>query len=161
MKLDHDSSLDQDARDLHKALSELVRVYQFRDRTRICYYDVSVTQCYALAQLVTAGPTNLNHLAGALFLDKSTASRVVDSLVRKGYTRRRPDPDDSRAVKLLATAKGRRLHRQIESDLEEEMRLMLTDYDHDVRQATSSLIARLARAAKQRFSSKNSPETPA
>jgi hypothetical protein len=37
-----------DAETFHAALSELVRVYQFRDRDRICCHDVSVTQCYAL-----------------------------------------------------------------------------------------------------------------
>ena len=40
--------LTQDSEDLYEALNQLVRVYQFRDRDRICCYDVSVTQCYAI-----------------------------------------------------------------------------------------------------------------
>ena len=70
---------------LYAALSDLVRVYQFRDRDRICCYDISVTQCYALEALAHAGPRTLNELAAELYLDKSTASRVVTTLERKGY----------------------------------------------------------------------------
>jgi hypothetical protein len=70
---------------IHEALTQLVRVYQFRDRDRICRYDVSVTQCYAVEALVKQGPLRLQALAEQMFLDKSTASRVVDTLERKGY----------------------------------------------------------------------------
>jgi len=146
-----DRGLGDDAWDLHGALSELVRVYQFRDRKRICYYDISVTQCYALASLVAAGPMNMNQLASDLYLDKSTSSRVVDALVRKGYASRSVDPADGRAVRLEATDAGRTLHGRIEHDLVEEMKLLIADLDHDVRQATARLIARLARTASERF----------
>ena len=56
---------------------------QFRDRDRICCHDISVTQCYALETLVQQGPVRLSGLAERLFLDKSTTSRVVSTLVRK------------------------------------------------------------------------------
>lgn len=143
--------LDADAWDLHQAMSELVRVYQFRDRTRICYYDLSVTQCYAVSALVANGPMPLNGLADILYLDKSTTSRVVDSLERKGYVVRSADPQDGRALRLTATRKGHSIHARIESDLVEEMKKLLEAIDSDVRQATIRLVARLARTAKKRF----------
>jgi len=147
-----DDALERDARELHEALSELVRVYQFRDRTRICCRDISVTQCHALDALVTAGESTLGRLAGALYLDTSTASRVVDSLVRKGYCRRERDPDDGRAVRLVATPAGRALRETIERDLIDAEKSLIADIDPDVRQATARLVARLARAARERFS---------
>ncbi len=88
-------------------------IYQFRDRDRICCYDVSVTQCYALEALVRRGGMTLNDLAAHLYLDKSTASRVVDALERKGYVDRPPHPDDRRALLLEATAAGRALDGKI------------------------------------------------
>ena len=78
-----DAELSRDAARLYDALSDLIRVYQFRDRDRICCHDLSVTQCYALEALVRRGPLTMNELAARLFLDKSTASRVVDALERK------------------------------------------------------------------------------
>src|SRR5947208_16550647 len=104
---------NEEATRLYAALSDLVRVYQFRDRDRICCHDISVTQCYALEALVAGGPQTLNQLAGTLLLDKSTASRVLDALVAKGYATRKPHPEDGRAVLLAATAQGRRLYERI------------------------------------------------
>jgi DNA-binding MarR family transcriptional regulator len=149
-----DSELAKDARDLHKAVSELVRVYQFRDRKCIYYYDVSVTQCYTLGALLKLGPVTLNQLAAELYLDKSTASRVADSLEKKGYIHRSPDPDDARAIRLEATKEGRDLHSRIVQDLVDETKTLIQDLGPDVRQATARVVARLAEAASVRFSGK-------
>src|ERR1041384_3804233 len=102
---------------LYAALSDLVRVYQFRDRDRICCHDVSVTQCYALEALIRRGPITLSELAAELYLDKSTASRVVGALERKRYVARSPHPTDGRAVLLRPTAAGDRLYAMIRKDL--------------------------------------------
>jgi DNA-binding MarR family transcriptional regulator len=146
------AELENDAWDLHEALSELVRVYQFRDRERICCHDVSVTQCYAMNALIRGGAMTLNSLAQELFLDKSTASRVVDSLEKKSYVIRAADPKDSRALRIKITSPGRKLHARIEEDLVDGMKTLLEDIDPDVRQATTRLVARLAKAATARFS---------
>lgn len=145
-----DPALEVDARGLYAALSELVRVYQFRDRDRICCHDVSVTQCYALEALVRRGPSGLNDLAAELFLDKSTASRVVATLERKGYVSRASHPEDGRAVVLDVTSAGRRLHDRIHEDLLEETKQLLADFEPEVRRATPQLLLRLARAAARR-----------
>lgn len=143
--------LEQDAIAMQESLAELVRVYQFRDRQRVCYYDVSVTQCYAISFLVAGGPTTLNKLAGALYLDKSTASRTVDSLVRLGYVCKTIDSEDARALSLEVSAKGRRLHRQIEQDLVDQMKRLMADFEPEVRQESARLLARLAEAARMKF----------
>ena len=46
-----DPRLERDANELHAALGELLRVYHFRDRERICRHDVSVSQGHALEVL--------------------------------------------------------------------------------------------------------------
>ena len=94
---------------------------------------------------------SLNQVAGELFLNKSTASRAVEVLVQKGYVKRHTDPDDARAVKIDVTKRGRNLHKQLELESLNEMKIMISDFDPDVRQATTRLVARLAKAAKSRF----------
>src|SRR5687767_7135081 len=142
--------LDADAVDLHTALSELVRVYQFRDRDRICCHDISVTQCYALEALIRRGPSGLNEVAAELYLDKSTASRVVATLERKKYVSREPHPEDGRAVVLTASPAGRRLYERIRTDLVAETRQLLEDFEPEVRKGAARLILQLARAAAER-----------
>ena len=146
-------TLDRDAAALQAAVSELVRVYQFRDRDRICCHDISVTQCHALEMLVEHGPMRMNALADRLFLDKSTTSRVVGTLVKKGYAEQRSDEVDGRATAVHASTRGRRLYRRITDVLVEQQKQLLQDLDPDVREAVLTVIGRLARAANSRFRS--------
>ena len=147
------AGLDRDAVALQSAIADLVRVYQFRDRDCICCHDVSVTQCYALETLVEHGPMRLSALAGRLFLDKSTTSRVVSTLVRKGYVEQRADAKDGRATTLSATRQGRRLCARITDDLVEQQRQLLQDLDPGVRAGVVQVLRRLAQAADARFRS--------
>lgn len=140
-----------DAKALHEALSDLVRVYQFRDRDRICCYDISVTQCYALEALAGADGMTLGQLAAQLYLDKSTASRVVDALVAKGYAERRPHPQDGRALQLVISAQGRHLYERIDADLLGEVEAVVAGFPPDVRGALHEMLGRLTRAAAARM----------
>ncbi|HEU0306214.1 MAG TPA: MarR family transcriptional regulator [Lysobacter sp.] len=145
------AALQQDAEALHAAVSDLVRIYQFRDRDTICCYDVSVTQCYALEVLVERGASRSQALADALRLDKSTTTRVVDALVRKGYVERLPDPDDARAVSLRVTREGRKLYEKINGELIAQQIELLRDLDPEARAGATEILRRLARAAQARF----------
>jgi MarR family transcriptional regulator, 2-MHQ and catechol-resistance regulon repressor len=146
-----DSGVSDDAHELHHALSDLLRAVQFRDRDRICCHDISVTQCYALEVLAGRGEMRSNELAAALYLDKSTTSRVVDGLVRKGYAERRPDPEDGRAVQVRATDEGLALYERIEADLLGDVEALIGDLAPEVRRAAVRLVRRLAEAGACRI----------
>ena len=142
--------LTQDSEDLYEALNQLVRVYQFRDRDRICCYDVSVTQCYAIETLVKRGRLRLQALAEEMFLDKSTASRVVDTLERKGYVSRVEDSEDRRAVQVEVTETGHDLYLKIRADLIAEERAMIEQLSPEARQGALSLLKQITRATEIR-----------
>ena len=148
-----EAALDRDAAALQAAVADLVRVYQFRDRDRICCHDISVTQCYALETLVEHGPLRLSTLAERLFLDKSTTSRVVGTLVKKGYVEQGGDPQDGRAITLSASRKGRSLCTRITDDLVDQQKQLLQDLDPEVRTGVVQVLRRLAQAADARFRS--------
>lgn len=147
------ADLQRDAQALQAAVADLVRVYQFRDRDRICCHDISVTQCHTLEMLVEHGRMRLNDLTERLFLDKSTTSRVVRTLVKKGYVAQHADPSDGRATALSATRAGRRLCARITDDLVEQQKELLADLDPEVRAGVVDVIRRVARAADSRFRS--------
>jgi MarR family 2-MHQ and catechol resistance regulon transcriptional repressor len=156
-----DQQLDRDAVRVYEALSDLVRVYQFRDRDKICCHDISVTQCYALEALARLGPRTLNELAAELYLDKSTASRVVATLARKGYVTRQAHPQDRRAILVDLTTSGQRLLTKIQRNLVEETRQLLSDFEPAVRNAAPVLLDRLARAAERRLAGTSGPPASA
>lgn len=151
LSAESDARLNEDALALHAALSHLVRVYQFRDRDQICCFDISVTQCYALEALVEQGPMRSKALSDVLKLDKSTTTRVVDALVRKGYVARLPDTEDARAVSLKVTTSGRRLYERINGALIAQQAELLKGLEPNVRAAATDVIRRLAKAAEARF----------
>ena len=135
----------EDARQLASALGELLRVVQFRDRDRACCYDVSASQCYALKGVVEMGPLTVNELAALLFCDKSTASRLANSLVDKGYLARERDGEDGRVVRLVATGAGVGLCAAIEAGEAREYAELLADFEPAVRSEINRLVARLGR----------------
>jgi DNA-binding MarR family transcriptional regulator len=147
------ADLQSDAQALQSAVADLVRVYQFRDRDRICCHDISVTQCHALEMLAEHGPMRLGDLTDRLFLDKSTTSRVVHTLVNKGYVEQHADPRDRRATALSATSAGRDLCARITDDLVGQQKGLLADLDPELRAGVVDVIRRLARAADSRFRS--------
>lgn len=135
---------------LHRALSDLIRAIQFRDRDQICCHDLSVTQCYALEAILRREGLSLNDLAAELFLDKSTASRIVDGLEEKGLARREPDPDDGRALRIVATDEGRETHERIEAELVGDVERMLEGLGARERESAARTVERLAAVTAER-----------
>jgi len=135
-------SLERHAVNLNAALSDLIRAAQVRDRDCICCHDISVTQCNALEALQEA-PMTLGGLTAALLLDKSTTSRVVDALVRKGYVERTAHPEDRRALQIRSTSKGTKLYQLIERSLQEQSMLLLAEFSPEAREAAIKIISQV------------------
>ncbi|HZT91370.1 MAG TPA: MarR family transcriptional regulator [Gaiellaceae bacterium] len=69
---------------------------------------MTATQRLALIEVAAAGPLRLRNLASRMDTTPATASRAVDGLEALGLVRRAADPLDGRAIRIEATAKGRR-----------------------------------------------------
>ena len=71
--------------------------------------DVTLAQYRALVELAARGPMRSAELALALHVDRSTATRMCDRLLRKQLVSRRRVSEDRRAVRISLTATGREL----------------------------------------------------
>lgn len=78
-----------------------------------CGQPVSVSEAHALMELDQGGPLQQKELAACLQLDKSTVSRLVDKLQRRGWLDRVGDLEDGRAVRLSLTVAGRQAAQQM------------------------------------------------
>src|SRR5215475_2953438 len=92
--------LPTQAKQLHQALTHLVKKYQFRDRNDICCYGISVSQCHTLEVLGEHGTQTMQSLAQYLHLAVSTVTRVVDQLVDKALVERRTGATDRRICEV-------------------------------------------------------------
>lgn len=68
--------------------------------------DVTLTQYRVLIELASRGPERLATLAEALGVDRSTATRMCDRLVRKRLVHRRRTAEDRRGVRISLTPAG-------------------------------------------------------
>jgi DNA-binding MarR family transcriptional regulator len=71
--------------------------------------DVTLAQYRTLVVLASRGPQNAASLAATLGVTASTATRMCDRLIRKGFIRRRAARQDRREVRLALTDAGRRI----------------------------------------------------
>ncbi len=71
--------------------------------------DVTLAQYRVLIELASRGPQRVADLATALTVDRSTATRMCDRLVRKRLVARRRATDDRRAVRISLTSSGAQL----------------------------------------------------
>ena len=72
--------------------------------------ELTTPQAIALRAVAREGPWRMGALAEALGVTVATASRTVDALAARKFVRREPDPADARAVRVVATATGKREH---------------------------------------------------
>lgn len=68
--------------------------------------DVTLAQYRVLVELASRGPQRLSDLATALGVDRSTATRMCERLVRKHLIQRRRVAADRRSVRVHLTATG-------------------------------------------------------
>lgn len=69
-------------------------------------YNLSNPEFGAIEILDSAKQISCNNLAEKLSLSVSRISRIADSLVKKGYIRRRDNPENRRIVLISLTKKG-------------------------------------------------------
>ncbi len=80
-----------------------------------CCCNVTVSQCHTLMELNKSGKIFLNELSVKLNLDKSTVSRIVESLVNIKLVKREIPKSNRRKTIISLTEEGRRICKEINS----------------------------------------------
>jgi DNA-binding MarR family transcriptional regulator len=73
-----------DAAEFRRAIRELTRLHLLRDRARVSVAGVTVAGAHALEVLAEQGALSLTALSAELFVDRSTACRIVGLLEDHG-----------------------------------------------------------------------------
>ncbi len=141
--------LDQGAGRLHRLTKELIRRYQFRDWNQICCYGISISQCHILDTLADEGDLTMQRLAKRMYKSVSTMTRVVGQLVRRGYVKRRQDPEDRRVVHVSITPQGKAIVAAINRDLIETQKAILQSIPADQWAGAFKVLEALAQGARR------------
>ncbi len=111
-----------------------------------------------LARLVMDGPRRATDLAADTFLDLSTVSRQVRSLVDRGLVDRQPDPEDRRVTLLSATGPGREAFEQYRRQRDAELAALLHGWPPEDRYQLVRLMRRLNDNLMEHHSARHCPE---
>ena len=131
-------NLDTQVAEFHREIVEFVKKYQFRDRNEMVSCGISVSQCYILETLNTYGTLNAQELADKMYLKISTITRLVDSLVERGFVSREKNPEDQRFKLIKLSRAGKKTYlkawsaffsseKRILENLTPEQRVVLID----------------------------------
>jgi DNA-binding MarR family transcriptional regulator len=96
-------------RSFRRILRQFERAQRFQLEEQDACCGLSIAQCHPLLEIRELGEATTGDLARRLKLDKSTLSRSIDGLVRRGLVRRKTHENDRRFLPLTLTARGRRL----------------------------------------------------
>ena len=128
---------EQLAAELNSVAIHLLR----RIRSTDASLGVTSARLSALSVLVFGGPRSLSQLAEAEQVAAPTMSKMVAAMELDGLVRREADPQDGRAVRLIATRKGRDL-------MERGRRLRVTRLAAELRALSAADQVALARATR-------------
>lgn len=109
--------------------------------------DVTLAQYRSLVVLRTRGPQRPADLAEWLQVTPSTASRMVERLVRKRLVRRVRSAQDRRTVKVHLTEAGRRLVDEVIERRREEIGRILDQMPARGRSSVAAALRSFAQAA--------------
>jgi DNA-binding MarR family transcriptional regulator len=114
-----------------------------------CGVAVPVSEAHALAVLVEAGPVTQNELGKHLQLTKSTVSRLIDQLTRRGWVERKPGEHDARQRLVELTAAGRKTAQQLAGRRAERMQRLLDRIPEGERASVLAALDALVEAADE------------
>jgi DNA-binding MarR family transcriptional regulator len=109
--------------------------------------DVTLAQYRVLVELAARGPLRPADLASALTVDRSTATRMCDRLVRKQLIQRRRMGDDRRGVRVSLTPLGRNLVAEVTQRRRSEIARILGRMPSEDRAAALGSLRAFADAA--------------
>lgn len=136
-----------EAAQFRRALRELTRLHQLRERERVSAAGVTVAGAHALEVLAERGALSLTALSAALYVDRSTACRIVGLLEDHGWVRRAADPGDGRAIRVDLTAQGRALEAALSEAAVRETGEALAGFDAAARAEALAFLHRFTRAS--------------
>jgi DNA-binding MarR family transcriptional regulator len=148
-----DESLETHAAAVFDVMTELLRIYQFRDRDRVNAHGITVTQTYALEVVLRLGEATAKEIAQELSLEKSTISRLVDSMVEANLVEKADNPSDGRSALLRATPSGRRAYNDVRRAVVRENAAALDRLSGEERVLFIETLERFTEAARRRIRS--------
>jgi DNA-binding MarR family transcriptional regulator len=150
-----------DAERIHELFMDLIRVTGVLQPEQVLPgHTLTMSQSFALHELDTEAPLSQQDLADRLKLEKSTVSRMVAEMERKGLLVRERDETNRRLYRLRLTGHGRSAHVRMASGFHQRFEQLVAAMDRADRTALRDGLAALIRVARSTGGQLPSPGVP-
>ena len=137
---------EENQREILTLMLNLAREIRCCSRDEAFCGNVTFQQFVILDAVAQAGALDLAALHGILAVEKSTTTRLVDPLLRKGLLNRDKAAHDSRAATLSLTGEGRRTHAEVWDCLSGFFDAIARNIGEEEREAVCRAVRRFAGA---------------
>jgi DNA-binding MarR family transcriptional regulator len=103
-------ALDLDAFVPFRLLRTTNRITSLAARLYAEQLDISIAESRVVNLIASRGPMSTHEISALTGMDRPKVTRATQSLVQTGRLARHVNPDDKRLIRLVLTAKGRKLH---------------------------------------------------
>jgi len=101
------------------------------------------------SSLYPKGNVTMGELSNALTVPLSTATRIADWLVDRGYLQRLPDPEDRRIVRVSLTDLGKELHKTIDNYVRQRVQRIFSCLTEEERTILLTLVGKVVLSLKE------------
>lgn len=111
--------------ELDEILSRLSLAFVQMERSGKCCQGVTLSQCHTFDVLAKSGDLTMNELSRQMGLAKSTMTRIVNTMVRKGWIERKKGEGDKRLVSVCLTSDGKKMTENLNQSSKEYVQRIL------------------------------------
>lgn len=138
-----------DTRQLQELFSEFLQALGLHRPDQVpTGFDLSLSEMFALLALSAEAPVSQQALAEQLHLEKSTVSRLIQHLERRGWVRRVRDLHDTRMFRLQLSETGHEQASRLVKNLTERHQRLLAALKPDEQEALAYGLSALVRALR-------------
>jgi putative acetyltransferase len=106
------------SKELREVTRSLEKNLECINSSDCCLCSVNTAQCHTIVEIGRTKDSMLKDLATTLRIDVSTASKIVEELVKQELVIREPSKLDRRSVRINLSDKGKQIFEQIENDMD-------------------------------------------
>ena len=103
----------ENSRETISLISYLCQVARFCRQDSVFCEDLTLIQFLILDAVSQRGALRMSELHQLLAVDKSTTTRLVTPLIKRDLVKRTKSENDLRAVNLLLTGEGKKIHKRV------------------------------------------------
>lgn len=107
-------------------------------------YDITSAEYPVLIALNKSDAITQEEIAACLSIDKSAVTRVIKSLLEKGFIERKKDHEDLRCNRIYLTEKGHAAWKPIKEGMEEWHRIISDHLNSDEVQEVTRILSQMA-----------------